>query len=229
MIKSMFVAVAAGLALTACTGDPSPGQALPDEGQSATSSPGETSAGPPDGSATAAPTASEQPGQPPGQQPGQPSGQQPGQPGQPPGQLPGTGRCTAAVLTGTVQGGNPAAGNRYAKLVVTNTGSAPCTLYGYGGFQLVGGDGTKLPTSTRRDEPPAPSLVVLAPGTTAAKNLHWGVVPTGNEPVDRPCQPEPRTAQIIPPDETQPFTVAWPFGPVCAAGTFHDSAYYQGY
>lgn len=226
MIKHMFVAVAAGLVLTGCSCESSAGQAVPSAGQSATSSPDETPNGGP--SATAAPTGTtgptaELPGQPPGPSPGQ-------QPSEaPPGQLPGTGRCTAAVLTGTVQGGNPAAGNRYAKLVVTNTGSAPCTLYGYGGFQLVAGDGTKLPTSTRRDEPPEPSLVVLAPGTTAAKNLHWGVVPTGSEPVDQPCQPEPRTAQVIPPDETQPFTVDWPFGPVCAAGTFHDSAYYQGY
>jgi hypothetical protein len=131
------------------------------------------------------------------------------------------------VLTGTVRVGDSAAGNRYATLVVTNTGRVPCTLYGYGGLQLVAANGTELPTSTGRDEAPGPSLVRLAPGATAAKKLHWGVVPTGNEPVVGPCQPEPRTLRIIPPDETQPFAVDWSFGPVCAAGTFHDSAFYQ--
>jgi len=131
------------------------------------------------------------------------------------------------VLTGAVRLGDSAAGNRYATLTVTNTGPVPCTLYGYGGLQLAAPDGTALPTSTGRDEPPGPSLVRLASGATAAKRLHWGVVPTGGEPVDRPCQPEPRTLRIIPPDETQPFTVDWRFGPVCAAGTFHDSAFYQ--
>jgi hypothetical protein len=140
---------------------------------------------------------------------------------------PASGRCTAAVLRGVVEGGNPAAGNRYAKLVVTNTGASRCTLYGYGGFQLVGADGAALPTRTMRDEPPGPSLVALAPGESASKNLHWGVVHTGDEPLDRPCQPEPRSARIIPPDETEPFTVDWPFGPVCAHGTMHDSAYYR--
>jgi Protein of unknown function (DUF4232) len=208
MIKRMLTILAAGLALAGCTGQPQSGQPNPG-GTTPPPSPTATSGQPPSGP-TSAPT------------PEAPSGQ-PSAPGQPP----ASGRCTAAVLTGIVRIGDAAAGNRYAKLVVTNTGSVPCTLYGYGGFQLVAADGTALPTSTKRDEAPGPALVRLAPGGNAIKNLHWGVVPTGNEPVDRPCQPEPRTARVIPPDETQPFTVEWTFGPVCAAGTFHDSAYYQ--
>jgi len=138
----------------------------------------------------------------------------------------GTARCSAAVLTGTVQPKDSAAGNRYAELVVTNTGSAPCTLYGYGGLQLVDAAGQPLPTTALRDEPPKPSLVTVKPGAHAAKLLHWGVVPTGNEPVDKPCQPTAAKLSIIPPDETQPFTVPWDLGPVCAAGTIHGSAYY---
>lgn len=204
MIRPMLLAVlAVGLALAGCTGAPRAGQPTP---VGPTSPPGTSQAPPsqPPPSGTAAPPA------------GQPTSQ------------PASGRCTAAVLSGVVQGSDAAAGNRYAKLVVTNTGAVPCTLYGYGGFQLVAADGTALPTSTRRDEAPGPSLVRVAPGATAVKNLHWGVVPSGTEPVTGPCQPDPRTARIIPPDETEPFTVDWSFGPVCAAGTFHDSAYYQG-
>src|SRR5215216_5981282 len=121
----------------------------------------------------------------------------------------GPARCSASVLRGAVQPKDSAAGNRYAELVVTNTGSAPCTLYGYGGLQLVSADGKPLPTTALRDEPPKPALVAVAPGGHAAKLLHWGVVPTGDEPADRPCQPTPAKLSVIPPDETQPFTVAW--------------------
>lgn len=139
---------------------------------------------------------------------------------------PPSARCTAAVLTGVIQVDDSAAGNRYGRLLVTNTGSAPCSLNGYGELQLIDDNGQALPTRTLRDEPPEPSLIQLAPGAIAAKSLHWGVVPTGLEPADQPCQPEPRSAWIRPPDETEPFTVDWSHGPVCAAGTFHDSAYY---
>ncbi|HEY3259314.1 MAG TPA: DUF4232 domain-containing protein [Pseudonocardiaceae bacterium] len=121
-----------------------------------------------------------------------------------------------------------AAGNRYAELVVTNTGAVPCSLYGYGGLQLVGPDGAPLPTTALRDEPPKPSLVIVAPGGHAAKLLHWGVVPTGSEPQTGACQPNPTTLRIIPPDETAPFAVTWSLGPVCASGTIHGSGYYEG-
>lgn len=139
----------------------------------------------------------------------------------------GPGRCTASALRGTVRPKDSAAGNRYAELLVTNTGTAPCTLRGYGGLGLVDPAGAALPSKTARDEKPGPSLVTVAPGRTAGKLLHWGVVPTGDEPADRPCQPTAAQLTVIPPDETQAFTVAWDFGPVCAGGTFHDSAYYR--
>jgi hypothetical protein len=139
----------------------------------------------------------------------------------------GPGRCTAAVLRGEVHQLDSAAGNRYADLVVTNTGATPCTLYGYGGLQLLDAAGHALPTTALRDEPPTPTLVTLAPNGTAVKRLHWGVVPTGTEPVDQPCEPDPASLSIIPPDETEPFTVAWSLGPVCAGGTFHASAYHR--
>lgn len=139
----------------------------------------------------------------------------------------GPGRCTAAVLRGEVHQLDSAAGNRYADLVVTNTGATPCTLYGYGGLQLRDAAGNALPTTALRDEPPGPALVTVAPNGTAVKRLHWGVVPTGTEPVDTPCEPNPASLSIIPPDETEPFTVVWSLGPVCAGGTFHASAYHR--
>ena len=195
MIKLVLAVLTLGLALAGCAASPQAG------------TPGTAS-----GTTTSVPPTSQNPTNPlnPASPTTRPS-------------APASSRCTAAMLAGTLQAEDSAAGNRYAKLVVTNTGTTPCTLYGYGGLQLVAADGSPLPTSTRRDEAPGPSLVTLAPSAPATKNLHWGVVPTGDES----CQPEPHAVRVIPPDETEPFTVAWSMGPVCEAGTFDDSAYHQ--
>lgn len=138
----------------------------------------------------------------------------------------GVGRCSAAVLVGVVQSTEAGAGNRYGKLVVTNNGAGPCTLKGYSGLQLLDGAGDPLPTDLQRTPDPAPAPLVLAPGMAAAANLRWTVVPTGDEPVDRPCQAEAVRAAAIPPDETEPVSVQWGLGPVCAGGKIEISAFY---
>lgn len=136
-------------------------------------------------------------------------------------------KCTAPMLSGTVEPGDAGAGNRYATLVVTNTGAEPCTLWGYGGLELVDASGKALPTTVTREADPAPALVDLPPGAMAAKNLHWTVVASGNEPADGPCQPEATGARVIPPDGTEPFDVTFAFGSVCGGGTIDGSAYYK--
>ncbi|MDQ2584539.1 DUF4232 domain-containing protein [Saccharothrix yanglingensis] len=139
---------------------------------------------------------------------------------------PASNRCTAAVLAGEVRPTDAAAGNRYAKLVVTNNGTTPCTLNGYSGLQLLDAAGQPVPTDLEREADPGPSRVVLPPKAQAAANLHWTVVATGDEPVERPCEPEAARAAAIPPDETQPMTLDWHFGPVCAGGRIAISAFY---
>jgi hypothetical protein len=135
-------------------------------------------------------------------------------------------RCTAATLSGKVAPTDAGAGNRYGKFVVTNTGAKACTLNGYSGFQLLDAAGGPIPTSTDRKPDPAPALVTLAPGASAAANLHWSVVPHGDEPQSTPCQPEAPNAQAIPPDETQPISFPWGIGPVCGGGRIEISAFY---
>jgi hypothetical protein len=141
-------------------------------------------------------------------------------------QPPGGGRCTAAVLGAVVESDAAGAGNRYGKLVVTNNGASPCTINGYSGLQLLDSAGNPLPTDLQRTTDPGPAPIVLAPGATAAANLHWTVVPTGDEPVDRPCQAEAARAAAIPPDETEPMSLQWGLGPVCAGGKIEISAFY---
>ncbi|MEV8438431.1 DUF4232 domain-containing protein [Actinosynnema sp. NPDC051121] len=138
----------------------------------------------------------------------------------------GAGRCTAAVLGAVVESNEAGAGNRYGKLVVTNNGAAPCTINGYSGLQLLDSAGNPLPTDLQRTPDPGPAPVVLTPGAAAAANLHWTVVPTGDEPVDRPCQAEATRAAAIPPDETEPMSLQWGLGPVCAGGKIEISAFY---
>ncbi|MEV4310860.1 DUF4232 domain-containing protein [Actinocrispum sp. NPDC049592] len=138
-----------------------------------------------------------------------------------------TPRCTAATLKGEITGQDAGAGNRYAKLVVTNTGKANCTLYGYGGLALANASGADQPTKLSRSLDPKPSLITLAPGQKASKNLHWGAVPDGTEPTTGPCEPASAGINVIPPDEKQPFAVKYDFGSVCEHGSVDGSAYYK--
>lgn len=136
-------------------------------------------------------------------------------------------KCTATDLKGTVAPQDSGAGNRYAEIVVTNKTDRTCTLYGYGGLEFIDGNGKPTPTDLTRQPDPGPTLVRLPPGGSAAKKLHWGAVPSGDEPVTGPCEPASAGARIIPPDDTQTFIVTYAFGSVCARGRVDGSAYFK--
>lgn len=136
-------------------------------------------------------------------------------------------RCHTSMLSGEVRPGSPGAGQRYADLVLTNTSGQTCDLYGYGGLQLVDTAGAPLPTDLSRVANPGPMMITLSPGESASKTLHWTAFPSAGEPADRPCQPEPNGARVIPPDETDPLSVDWSLGPVCGFGSIEGSAYHQ--
>lgn len=138
----------------------------------------------------------------------------------------GTPRCSARTLTAKVVNEDAAAGNRYARLEVTNISKSGCTLYGYGGMQLLTADGQQVPTRMQRVANPGPSLIALEPGATAVAKLHWTTVPTGDEPDTALCEPEAAKAIAIPPDETEPMTFTWNLGPVCDHGRIEGSAYH---
>ncbi len=137
----------------------------------------------------------------------------------------GVKRCDSSLLKGEIYPTDAGAGSRYGKFVVTNSGSVPCTLNGYSGFQLENASGA-VPTKLERKADPGPVALTLAPGAKATANLHWGVVPSGNEPAQGACQPEPSKAAAIPPNETTPLSVPWTLGPVCSGGRIEISAFY---
>lgn len=149
------------------------------------------------------------------------------EPAAPRSEAPTSTRCHTSMLAGNLQRAEPGAGQRYAELALTNRSDLTCTLYGYGGIQLIGEDGTPLPTKTDRSPNPGPQLVRLAPGESATATLHWTAMPHEGEPTDGPCQPRPASAQIIPPDETDALTIPWNEGPVCGFGAIDNSAYHS--
>jgi ABC-type transport system substrate-binding protein len=127
----------------------------------------------------------------------------------------GTSRCHTSMLSAHVTMGNPGAGQRYAFLVLTNTSTTTCRVYGFPGMQLLSASGGNIPTNVVR-EPVTPTLVTVAPGKHVYSQLHWTVVPGSGE--GSPCEPHPSKVKTTPPDETTSLTTSWPGGSVCQHG-----------
>jgi hypothetical protein len=134
-------------------------------------------------------------------------------------------RCHTGELTGRLVPGSPAAGQRYATVVLENTGGRTCTVHGYGGIGLVDAAGAPLPTHQVRVPSPAPTTLTLAPHETVRSQLHWSVVAGTGDSTSGPCQPTAAALQVIPPDETDHLSIPWNQGPVCEGGQIQQQAY----
>lgn len=137
---------------------------------------------------------------------------------------PRTDRCHTSELTGSLTAEGAGAGQRYATLVLRNTGGRSCTVHGFGGLGLAASDGSALPTHQVRSGAPA-TTVLLTPGASVRSALHWSVVTGPGDSSTGACQPTPATLRVIPPDETDPLSVGWTQGPVCSGGTIEQHAY----
>ncbi|MGO4191995.1 DUF4232 domain-containing protein [Arthrobacter sp. YAF17] len=82
--------------------------------------------------------------------------------------------CKAAGLTATTDStGGGAAGSVYMQLLLTNTGSEPCLLFGFAGVSLTAGpDGDPIGAAAARDTTP-PTEVLLEPGQAGAATLRY--------------------------------------------------------
>jgi hypothetical protein len=114
---------------------------------------------------------------------------------------------------------SPAAGHRYADLVLTNSSSQTCQTFGYPGMQLLTSAGSPVPTNMVRLRPVTPLLITLHPGESAWTMLRWSVIPGPGESQTSACEATPSTAWVTPPDETTHLTVSWTMGMVCERGT----------
>lgn len=135
--------------------------------------------------------------------------------------------CGTAALHAKLTLGGAAAGSRYATLVLTNTGAAPCRTYGYPGLKLTGP--ADPPTkAVRVTETGTPVRLTLKPGASAWTRLHWGAAPGAGDHRSGACQPTAAHLWITPPDQRDHLTAKWSYGPVCERGTLYVSPLHPG-
>jgi hypothetical protein len=130
-----------------------------------------------------------------------------------------TPRCHTADLAAKVGSVDAGAGQRNAKLTLTNHSGHPCSTAGYVGLQLATPTGGKIPTGTKRTGGSTPT-VTLKPGAQAVATIAWTVIATGSESTAGPCEPNATDLLVIPPNETTQTATAWTQGPVCNHGQF---------
>jgi len=110
------------------------------------------------------------------------------------------GLCKSASLTPSVDStGGGAAGSVYQKLILTNSGTAPCILKGFPGVSLVTGPtAAPIGAPADRDTSKAPVELLLQPGDSGAAVLRYtqaGLYPD--------CKHVPAAGfRIYPPEDT---------------------------
>ena len=116
--------------------------------------------------------------------------------------------CATRDLKATVGVAQGAAGSVYQVIDFTNIGTASCSLYGYPGVALAGGNPVmQIGAAASRSPTSAPSLVTLAAGATA--NALLRITQAVNYPSSR-CGPVASTfLQIYPPNQTTPMYLAY--------------------
>lgn len=125
------------------------------------------------------------------------------------------GQCDTGKLTGSIQpGGGGAAGSVEVTLVLTNGGSAECSLQGWPGVSFVGDDdGTQLGAAAEFDRSTPHPTVTLQPGGTAQAPLK--IVQALNYP-ESDCDPkQPDGFRVYPPGSTASLFVAYTNAMAC--------------
>jgi hypothetical protein len=86
-----------------------------------------------------------------------------------------------------------------------NVGSRTCQVKGFPGVSLLDASGVQIGAPASRESVTA-TLVVLAPGASAAALLH-----TTNGPIGGPCLAASVKVRVYPPDEFDPIVFAAEF------------------
>jgi serine/threonine protein kinase len=115
--------------------------------------------------------------------------------------------CTTTGLSASVGDSEGAAGTVDSTIDFTNTGSSPCTLYGYPGVSLVNSSAAQIGAAATRSTTQAPSLVTIASGGKA--NFVLGVADAENYPSGT-CQPQASAdLKIYPPNQKQAMEISF--------------------
>jgi hypothetical protein len=133
----------------------------------------------------------------------------------------GSGRCHTSELSVAFGPVNAGAGQRQGTVILQNESARRCTIFGFGGLQVLDAARRPLPVVLRRVGP-APTLVRFGPRSDQiTKTIGWGAIPAGVACV------RPVYVLVTPPDETDPLTARWPYGAVCS-GRIDGFAYGAG-
>jgi Protein of unknown function (DUF4232) len=127
-------------------------------------------------------------------------------------------RCTVSMLLGELRAPTAGAGQRQAKLLLTNVTRKTCSLGGFVGGQLLGARNNDLPTNVVRNSARRAGMVTLAPGQSATTSLQWGVIAGTGDRQSGECQPTPARIEITPPNASSHLVLPWRNGPVCQQG-----------
>ncbi|WP_223691628.1 DUF4232 domain-containing protein [Leifsonia poae] len=121
--------------------------------------------------------------------------------------IPIDGQCATADLTGTIgKGGGGAAGSVEVTIVLTNNGSAQCSLQGWPGVSFVGdGNGTQLGKAAEFDRSTPHATVTLSPGGSVQAPLR--ITQALNYSTDD-CKPQQADGfRVYPPGSTESLFV----------------------
>lgn len=131
----------------------------------------------------------------------------------------GKAACAASNLRISLGAGGGAAGTDFTVIDFTNSGSVPCTLYGFPGASLTNSSGAQIGAAATRNPSRPSTLVTLAVGAKA--NAELGVANAGNYPA-QDCKPTSSAhLKVFPPNQTQPIVV--PFATTgCADSSAHQ-------
>jgi hypothetical protein len=131
----------------------------------------------------------------------------------------GSTQCATAKLTGAIIGSSGAAGTIETTVALKSTATAPCTLGGYPGLQLLNASGSRLPTTVVRKgnygfTAMAPTTVSLTAGQSAYFNIGYSDVPVGGETT---C-PSSASLEVTPPNAFDHLVLAATLAP-CGGGS----------
>ena len=112
-----------------------------------------------------------------------------------------SGECKADQLAAEIrtEPGGGAAGSVYRSLIVTNTGSADCTVRGYPGVSYVGAADQQIGAPADRDPAAKPVAVPLAPGASAVAQLQQTNADNYGPECDRT---DVAAVRVYPPNDT---------------------------
>jgi hypothetical protein len=123
--------------------------------------------------------------------------------------------CATKDLTAAVGSPQGYAGGLQIPIVFQNTGSAPCSLYGYPGVAQAGGTPITNIGQSATENPASPRQLVTLPRNGSASAM-LRIADSGNYPAET-CKPVKATwLAVIPPNEKTALNIS--FGSTACAG-----------